>query len=48
MCYYKGQESSSVRLNSPHEAANAKDGAVPILLTLPKSAANPRRSRRKC
>ena len=31
-----------------HEAANAKKGAVPIPLTLPTSAASPRRSQRKC
>ena len=31
-----------------HEAANSKDGAVPISLTLPTSVASPKRSRRKC
>ena len=31
-----------------HEAANAKDGAVPIPLALPMSAASPRHSQRKC
>ena len=31
-----------------HEVANAKYGAVPILLTLPTSAASPKHSQRKC